>query len=395
MAVLLFLSLGCNLSCLYCFQRKTIPRPSPPPEKVDLEKVLASLDYLDRQFKSAWGRGISEVTLHGGEPTSVPVDLLEEVIRMLRSRGYRVSMQSNAYTITEYHLRIFKKYDVRVGVSLDGFPDINLLRGFFDEEGREIPDASRKYRQRVIENLQELVKRDLCGGVIVLLHRANCGSAERLERLKEFLKWLVDVGVTHARLNPMYANMEIMKQFELSNEELARVFIELYEYTKEVGLHASPFDDVRKALLGSKDLVCWFSGCHFYDSFVWAVDWRGRILSCDRTIGERFFLRPSQLPHTDMFRMQVRTLALLQTELKDDRYAHLHRGGCPCEALDGDWRKPSRFVPAFDKLFAYVEEKLRRELPEAKLASEYPNRLEYVRLIDSGRRYNIWRGEFE
>jgi len=158
---------------------------------------------------------------------------------------------------------------------------------------------------------------------------------------------------------------------------------------------ASPFEDVRKALLGSRNTECWFGGCHFYDSFVWAVDWRGRIMSCDRTLGNRGFLRPSQLPHTDMLRFQVRTIALLQTELKEDRFAHLHRGGCPAEAVDGDWRRPSRFIPAIDKVFEKAERELKRAMPEAHLASEYPDRLEYVRLIDSGKRYNIWTGEFE
>jgi len=359
-------------------------------EEMDWEGIRKALRLL-KQYRNSCG---TEVVLHGGEPTSVPLDVLERLMKLIRSEGFNVGMQSNGYAITEDHIRLFKRYGCHVGISVDGFPDINTLRGFFDEQGREIKPASEEYRKRVMENLEILISEKLCGGVITILHRANAGDARRLERLKEFLKWLEERGAQSVRLNPMSADAGPAKAYELTNEELARAYIELYEYCKGLRLKVSPFIDMRRTLLGERETVCWFSGCHLYDSLVWAIDNRGNILSCDRILGWGTLLRPSQLPHTDMFRMQVRTLALLQTELRDDPYAHLHRGGCPAEGIGGDWRRPSRFVPAFDKLFAKIEEDLRKALPDAIFPTEYPDKVRYVKMIDAGYRWDIWRGDF-
>jgi len=394
MNVLMFPTLGCNLSCLYCFQRPRLPRPSAEPHEIDWRAVGVALRRLNESFKSYWGTPISEVVLHGGEPTSVPIDVLERLVGFLSGMGFKVSIQSNIYNITEDHLKLFKRYGVTVGASVDGFPDINLLRGFFDQDGSEIAGKSAEYRRRAMENLEEIARLGLCGGVIIILHEANAGTPERLARLKEFFRWLEGTGVEYARLNPMYAHQGSAKRFELSNDKLAAVLIDLYEFTRDLGVRCSPLEDVRRSLLGDRNVVCWFGGCHFYDSHVWAVDWEGNILSCDRAIGQEGFVRPQQLPHTDMFRMQVRTIALLQTELRDDRYAHLHRGGCPAESPDGDWRRPSRFVPAFDRLFQHAEADLKRALPGARLASEYGDKIDYVRRIDSGQLYDIWSGGF-
>ena len=33
-------------------------------------------------------------------------------------------------------------------------------------------------------------------------------------------------------------------------------------------------------------------------------------------------------------------------------------------------------------------------MPEVRLTSEYPNKIEFVRLMDSGYKYDIWSGRF-
>jgi len=392
MTILLFPTLSCNLSCLYCFLRShKIDRKLP---KIDYHKLEKTLKYLKERLNIKDGT----IVLHGGEPTCIDIRQLEKLIKFLKNLGFKVSLQSNIYGITDQHISLFKEYEVSVGASLDGFPDINVLRGFFDEQGNELEDLSREYRERVVRNLERLVKERLCSGIIIVLHKMNAGNEHALNRLKEFIDWCLRLGINSIRLNPMFAINDVAKKYELTNEELAHAYIDLYNYTRIYRgsslKHISPFIDIMRVLLGNMDVVCWLRGCNYYDSFVWSIDPQGNIYSCDRTLASGMWLRPSQLPHTHLVRMQIRTIALLQTELKNDKYAHLHRGGCPAEGIGGDWRRPSRFIPAYDKLFAYIEQKLKRVLPEAKLASEYPNKLEFIRLIDSGYKYDIWKGGF-
>ena len=390
MTILLFPTYACNLNCMYCFLRSLDLRKERKIPKIDYNRLEKTLRFIKTRLNA---EGAS-IVLHGGEPTCIDLDELEKLVKMIVDNGFKVSAQSNIYNITEDHISLFKEYNVTIGASLDGFPDINTLRGFFDEHGNEIKDKSQEYRERVMKNLERLVRERLCDGVIVVLHKMNAGSERVVERLKEFISWCVSIGVNSIRLNPMFATTGFAKRYELTNDELSKAYIDLYNHAKKFKIHISPFTDFRRILLGNKNVVCWLLGCHYYDSFVWAIDPQGNILSCDRSLASGIWLRPSQLPHTDMFRMQVRTIALLQTELRHDRYAHLHRGGCPAEGIGGDWRRPSRFIPAFDRLFSCIERDIKAELPEVRLTSEYPNKIEFVKLMDSGYKYDIWSGRF-
>jgi len=144
MPLLFYPTFGCNLACLYCFQRPQLKRPFKPNEKIDLEKIEKSLDEILSSYKSYYGQAVDEVVFHGGEPTSIPIDELEKLFSFFKNRGLKISMQSNCYMITEEHIKLFKKYNVRVGGSIDGFPDINLLRGFFDENGKSVKSGFLK-----------------------------------------------------------------------------------------------------------------------------------------------------------------------------------------------------------------------------------------------------------
>lgn len=389
MTLLFFPTFGCNMACLYCFQRPRLKRPlyQADRERIELEKIEKALEML----QSSYGQIFDEIGFHGGEPTSIPLDVLEKLFDFFKGKGLKISMQSNCYMITDEHIKLFKKYNVRVGASVDGFPDINLLRGFFDENGNEFP-ASKKYRVKVVENLRKLKDEKILYGVIIILHKLNAGEDQKISRLIEFLKWLKEIGVIEGRLNHMYPTYPTAEKYALTNDELFYAYVRLYEATKQLKLSYSPFTDIQRALMGSRDVVCWFSGCHYYDSLVWAITYDGRILSCDRMLENSPIPRPSTLPHTDMFYLQPRTIALLQTELKDDKYAHLHRGGCPAEAED--WRKPSKYVKAFSRLFEYIEQDIKKTMPNVRLASDYPNKFEYIRLLDSGRKYDIFKGCF-
>jgi uncharacterized protein len=393
MTLLFIPTLGCNMSCLYCFQRPALKRPELSLINFKKDEVEKALNTFQEQYYAVYRQRVNEIVFHGGEATIVPIDKLEEMFSFFKSKGMSISMQSNCYAITDKHIELFKKYNIRVGASVDGFPDINTLRGFF-ENGKEDKVASEHYRVKVLENIERLKKEGILNGVIILLHRNNASNDALLNRLVEFLKWLKSIGINEGRLNPMYPTYKEVEKYVLSNDELYYALVKLYSATKELGIKYSPFEDFQKALMGDRNVVCWFSGCNYYDSLVWSITADGRMLSCDRAF-EHGVLRPNQLPHTELYYYQIRALALLQTELKDDKYAHLHRGGCPSEGIDGDWRRPSRFVPAYSKFFAFMEQEIKKVMPNVKLASEYPDKIRYIQLIDSGRKYNIWRGDFD
>lgn len=102
------LGVKCNIQCQYCYQN---------PQRA-AGNVLHS--YNMEKMKLAIERADGGFTLFGGEALMVPDKDLEE----LWSWGFQKygdnSLQTNGTLINENHIRMFKKYNVYVGVSIVG-----------------------------------------------------------------------------------------------------------------------------------------------------------------------------------------------------------------------------------------------------------------------------------
>jgi len=386
------LTYGCNLSCNYCFQRPVVYRRFQDPFRLDLEAVKRSVLEVVR------ATGHSEVVLHGGEPLIVPIRVLEDFMDWAVRQGLRVAIQTNGMNITPKHIELFKRYGVKVGVSVDGFPDINTLRGFF-AGGRDVnPIASDVYRRRLLKNLEMLAREcpECQAGVIILLHRANVGSREKLDRLVEFIRWLKEIGVTGGRLNPMYSNLPEAREWELSEDELYNAYVYIWERIRGLGVVYSPYYDIVSALLGDFGrTVCWFAGCGYYESHVWTVLPDGTVASCDRALASGFWTRAS-IVNQGLSSLRVKILG--QVYGGKYRYWHVHRFGCPAEApySDGvpDWRYPSRFSGVWDRLVEYFSRELKALYPWYRLTSDYPDPMEFLECVERGCSWNPFSGRF-
>jgi len=390
MTLLVMPTFSCNLSCAYCFE-SLLGVNKKPKVKYNLVKMIRSISRLQSIYRH------NEIVLHGGEPLLMPLKDMVKLFDFAKALGVGISIQSNCTMITDDHIDVFKKYNVRVGCSVDGPPELNVLRGYWN---RDKPDTklNEQYNKLVHENIVKLAENKLLGGIIVVVHRCNAGDVDKLRKLVKWIDYLSDLGVKSGRLNPMFSVAPWSKQFELSCEELYRAYTWMWKnfFEDRDDLSWSPFVDIVSSLMGQEHrTICWFAGCNFYDSFVWTVGPDGEILSCDRTLSYGLWSRARPLPYTSMYRYKVRAIALLQTELKDSKYGHLHKGGCPCEAVKGDWRRPSRFVPLWEKLFEYFEKKIKAMMPWIKLASEVPDKIEYIEMISRGCRWNPMLGRYE
>ena len=389
MTLLIMPTYSCNLSCAYCFE-SALGLQAKPKLEYDLTRMLESILKIQKLCPHR------EAVLHGGEPLLMPLKDLRKLIVFLKHLGLEVRIQSNCTLITDEHIELFKQYNVLVGCSVDGSPELNILRGYW-YKGKMDRERTMEYCKKVQENLERLADAKVLSGVLVILHRANAGDEEKLRKLAEWIDWLSTLGVTGGRLNPMYAVTPWSKPYELSIDELYRAYVWLWEnfFEKRPDLRWSPYYDITAVLMGREDIaLCWFNGCCFYDSFVWTVGCKGEILSCDRTFSCGLWCRARPLPRTEMIIKKVRALALLQTELRDSRYGHLHKGGCPAEGIEGDWRRPSRFWKLWEKMFEYFERKIKAMFPWMKLASEVPDKFEYIEMVSRGCRWNPIEGRY-
>jgi uncharacterized protein len=127
----------CNIACKYCYL----------PQRGDTSRM--SLDTVRAVFREVFASGWSQpwltVIWHAGEPLVMPVDYYEAAfasIEALRPDGIEVrhAIQTNGMLIDTAWCELFKKWNVGIGVSIDGpraIHDANRVtrtgRGTFDK----------------------------------------------------------------------------------------------------------------------------------------------------------------------------------------------------------------------------------------------------------------------
>jgi uncharacterized protein len=107
----------CNINCSYCYL------PDRNAKTVIQQDTIETL--FTKIFASGWTRGGLTVIWHAGEPLVVPVSFYETAFRRIEALRpatlqLRHSIQTNGMLITREWCDLFKKWDVGVGVSVDG-----------------------------------------------------------------------------------------------------------------------------------------------------------------------------------------------------------------------------------------------------------------------------------
>jgi uncharacterized protein len=107
----------CNINCNYCYL----------PDRTN--KATMSQDILrtlfEKVFASGWAGEQLTVIWHAGEPLVMPVSYYEEAFSLIESLRppdlqLRHSVQTNGMLLSKAWCELFKKWQVGVGVSIDG-----------------------------------------------------------------------------------------------------------------------------------------------------------------------------------------------------------------------------------------------------------------------------------
>ena len=357
MTILVIPWFGCNMRCAYCFARTHTHVPQKIPN-INFSKIEEQLRKLIGNNK---GR---DVCLHGGEPLALPKYLLEAFFKMLYEVNGRSAIQTNLYNLDDDHIRMFKRYNVSIGASIDGPPELNILRGFPEE-----PEKQKVYLKRVYENLDKLVSEKISVSIISVLHKVNAGTKEARERMKKWFLELADKGIRCGRTNPLFDPFESahVVKWRLTPEELAEAWVDFFRFFRDYpDLHWSPYRDVIDVLLGQSVSVCVFGKCDIFASkAAIAIYPDGSLGVCDRYYGIGIIRR--QDPP-----LNVRYEILPKTECRGCKYWKVCRGGCPLEAPFGEWRRKTYFCKAYYALFEEAERYLKALMPNIVLAHEVP-----------------------
>ncbi len=325
MGLLLKPFLGCNLKCKYCYEG-SFREKYDPEMNYDIKALLKTI----RENKDSQ----PTMSLHGGESLMLPNKDIEIILKEIYKHKKKAEIQTNGTLIDDEKIKLFKKYNVSVGISWDGPGELC---------------AFRPGTEKVGETIDKLIKEGVEVGMIIVISEANAGTKKKLNLLKDFLLEIHKKGIS-PRINPCYSSF---KGLELNTKKAKEVYLELADFCIKNDMFFPPFTDIVDRLKRNI-AVCFFMGCDIFstESAVSVMN-DGSTTNCMRTNQKYILLRDKR--ELDVRDQILRNTPQEEGGCRECKYFEFCRGGCPTATIDDDWRNRTRWCEVFYALFEYFE----------------------------------------
>ena len=333
----------CNIACKYCYQQPQRDAEGGGAVRYDIERMKAAIAEEGGEF-----------TLFGGEALLVPIEDLEILWAWGYERFGRNSLQTNGSLIRDDHIALFKRYQVSVGISIDGPGDLNDVRWAGSLE------RTRRHTQQSEEALEKLCRAGLNPAIIITLHRGNVGTVEKRERMGDWVKRLDAMGIRSARLHLMEVESEqIRTNYQLSTEVMVDTLLYFGALESELDhLRFDIFSEIESLLKAEdRNLSCVWNACDPYTTdAVRGVEGLGQRSNCGRTNKEGIEFVKSGLANYSRY------VSLYHTPQEVGgcsgcRFFAMCKGQCPGTALQGDWRNRTEHCEVWKTLFEVAEQR--------------------------------------
>lgn len=185
----------CNIDCDYCYvfnSKDQAWRRLPARMSVDVARAAAR---RIGEHATTHGLRTVHVVLHGGEPLLAGPRHLADLLGAVRDEIpadtiIRFELQTNGTLITKAWLDIFERYEMAVGVSLDGPPPAN--------DRHRLTHASRSSAASAVRGIELLRSRPhLFAGLLAVVDLAN-DPLEVHDYLASFDPPVIDFNLPHA-----------------------------------------------------------------------------------------------------------------------------------------------------------------------------------------------------
>lgn len=178
------LTTQCNLLCTYCF----IEQATQSQNKVMSMKFPVARKAIDK-FLQELGEEEGEIIFYGGEPTLNKQVLLCSIQYVYeKNQKVKLSLVTNATLLDDELLKAFVKYDVGIGISLDGPKDINDRNRMFRNNKKSVYEV-------VEENISILNKRQIKYSL------SSTVSKDVIENKEYIFSWLAKIPIKNVFWN--------------------------------------------------------------------------------------------------------------------------------------------------------------------------------------------------
>lgn len=357
MALSIKATIDCNLACEYCYEHGL--------RKTQKELKLWDVDKIKETLKREYERKQEAPSFHGGEPLLLPKKELEDIMEFCYNMAGRMGMQTNGTLIDDEHIELFRKYNVHVGISIDGPWPLNKAR------------ADKETTDNLIKTIYKMVAKGIKPGMIIVLHRYN-GLPEQREQLKDFLMELKSLGIKGGRLNlAEIDNPKVKEKLELRPDEAAELYQDLARFTliENDDLRWQPFRDVVDNLLGLGTGTCIFGQCDFFQSVAErCITGNGELSTCykNATEGHTYMYDPEKELGKERYQI-LNNVPQEYGGCQGCKYWCICYGGCPAEGeWDGvyDWRYKTRHCKPWKATYELIESYIKRLFPNIRIITD-------------------------
>jgi len=333
----------CNLSCGYCYYA----------DEMNKKNGVMSIEVIENVFKSFKESSLDAIDFcfHGGEPLTVQPDFYEQVFELsdkfLSDKEVSYSIQTNGTIINEKVIELMKKYNIELGISLDGPEKVhNYFRKYKDGKGSF---------GEVIKNIDILKKNNVSFGILSV-----CND-KTLEFSKEYYPFFKSIApIRSLDLIPPDC---VESQTILSKGNLSKIFTDIFNqwfYDNSCTFDIRFLSETVKVLLGFQSELCTYQKNCIRSKSMVSIDINGDVSPCDN------------LTHIQLGNVKQNSAdQFISKSLERKRYGMIEdkrindcvfcewfkqcNGGCTVNSKAGD---NNYYCSDFKKIFSYVKNEL-------------------------------------
>lgn len=272
MTIIIKPTFNCNFRCSYCYLTNCIKSDSTIMEYFVAENIISQAISLCRKNNKR------KLTLiwHGGEPLLWGIENFRSIFAFIELLAedicIRHCLQTNLSLINDKYIELFRRYDVKIGFSLDGPKEIN------DRYRKQI-DGSGSF-DTIIRNLYKCREAGLKVGAIIV------ASSAFINRIPDLYHFICEHKLDF-KFNPLFiageaSNCQNLSLQPLEYAKMSNELFDLWFFDKENHIKESTFEDIASAFLtaNKKTNGCMFSkNCQ--DNF-FAISPHGDVFPCGR-----------------------------------------------------------------------------------------------------------------
>lgn len=350
-------SADCNLSCSYCFyhNRPTDPYRSLRSHRMNDETLSILIGQLMEE-----GDAVS-FCWQGGEPTLAGLDFFKKVVELQIKFGrdgqlVSNSLQTNGVLIDRNWARFLKRFNMLVGLSLDGPQEVHdRYRTYASGKG------SFKEVMRTVDILRE---NEVEFNILSVVSKAN------VNRPEELYEFYLNEGFFYLQFIPCVEVDDSGKKiasFAITCEEWESFLRRLFNIWFNGGnpqVSIRLFENILMAYLGMEPEICEFKKRG--GSYV-VVEYNGDVYPCDFLVERSWFLgnlreRPlDEILESERFKRFIRLKEVEYPECKKCRFKFICNQGCSRLRMIANklGQKESYLCAAYKNFFSYSEEKFK------------------------------------